>query len=229
MNTVIYQFKELLATFKQFVEQEYGIKTAEVESPSSNTPIYLSEKPTVNPSLNKKNDNLKKVEVFKENLPVQAKSNKQNSINQEAKKEESQTSFIQLEPLAKCSEDFFNDIKKSMHTLFPSFPILDETLNDAKAHLIKDKWKSNQILTYAVIISYQESSLEMEFLHAIATALTIYGTNTTVISAVNYEKKVGMISLIILQLNSSSQSNSSFKTLNSKTTIRNRLKMGFPF
>jgi hypothetical protein len=189
MNTIIYQFKELLATFKQFVEQEYGIKTAEVESLSSHTPIYISDKPALNSPLNKKVDTLKKVEIVKENLPIQVKPIKQDIINQEPKKEEAQASFIQLEPLPKCSEDFFNDLKKSMHTLFPSFPIIDETLNDAKAHLIKDKWKSNQILTYAVIISFQESALEMEFLHAIATALTIYGTTATVISAVKYEKK----------------------------------------
>lgn len=195
MNTIVYQFKELLAITKLFIEQEYGLPK-KMEPPIAQKIIDSQQqkqvaKAQLSQDVRQTQETLKNVnnDLIEFDLPINEISLKKDQTTEQKKSLQAKESFIHLEPLAKPVEDSFSDIKKVMRGLFPSITLSEKTLDDTKAKSIKDKWKQVDVIESVIVIAYQESKQELDFLYSIVNALTIYGTRASLIFASKYEKK----------------------------------------
>lgn len=175
MSLPIYQFKELLAITKQFLEQEFDISFEQVIETTA--PIALI--PKSSPDLSSNNfysaSNVVKEVKTQESLS----HNKEDSSVQVVKPDEEETVlFIKLEPIVIPMEDHCLEVRKKISQLFPHYLLQDSIPSDTHAEEVKKGVKSVHRFQDQLILYFDENEEEVEFLLSICRALNIYGYPT---------------------------------------------------
>lgn len=91
-----------------------------------------------------------------------------------------------MEPLS-APELGFTSIRKMFSRLFPQLVLLDDIPSDAKAHAVKERWKTQNQAASISLISFHESDWKYQFLTNLSASIEVVYGQAKLISAEEIE------------------------------------------
>lgn len=93
-----------------------------------------------------------------------------------------------LEPLGPSILDPMADIKRAIKAVAPHLSLQENVPDDKSAKKIKEKWREEEYIPPIVILSFQETKKQYDFLTHLAAAISVRGQECRVILASKYER-----------------------------------------